>query len=68
MPVPQKKITLVGWASCPSHQLRKRIFARGLLSRHPPSQQPVANPSIGLAFIAEITQSFTNLNGGGSTK
>ncbi|WP_445171462.1 hypothetical protein, partial [Microcoleus sp.] len=22
---------LVGWASCPSHQLVKRIFARGLL-------------------------------------
>jgi hypothetical protein len=31
MPIPQKKITLVGWASCPSHQLMKRIFARGLL-------------------------------------
>ncbi len=30
MPIPQEKITLVGWASCPSHQLRKRIFARGL--------------------------------------
>ena len=33
MPVPQKKITLVGWASCPSHQLMKRIFARGLLKQ-----------------------------------
>ncbi|MEG4410727.1 transposase, partial [Microcoleus sp. C2C3] len=32
MPIPQEKITLVGWASCPSHQLSKRIFARGLLS------------------------------------
>ncbi|MEG4293206.1 hypothetical protein Q5692_15440 [Microcoleus sp. C2C3] len=31
MPIPQQKITLVGWASCPSHQLMKRIFARGLL-------------------------------------
>jgi len=31
MPIPQEKITLVGWASCPSHQLMKRIFARGLL-------------------------------------
>ena len=31
MPVPQKKITFVGWASCPSHQLMKRIFARGLM-------------------------------------
>ncbi len=32
MPIPQKKITLVGWASCPSHQLMKMIFARGLLT------------------------------------
>ena len=31
MPIPQEKITLVGWASCPSHQLIKRIFARGLI-------------------------------------
>ncbi len=31
MPIPQEKITLVGWASCPSHQLMKRIFARGLV-------------------------------------
>ncbi|WP_445247280.1 hypothetical protein, partial [Microcoleus sp. OTE_8_concoct_300] len=31
MPIPHQKITLVGWASCPSHQLMKRIFARGLL-------------------------------------
>jgi len=30
MPIPQEKISLVGWASCPSHQLMKRIFARGL--------------------------------------
>ncbi|WP_445173208.1 hypothetical protein, partial [Microcoleus sp.] len=31
-PIPQEKITLVGWASCPSHQLMKRIFARGLMN------------------------------------
>lgn len=34
MPIPQEKITLVGWASCPSHQLMKRIFARGLFNFH----------------------------------
>lgn|GEM_PF-2706496 len=28
-------VTLVGWASCPSHQLMKRIFARGLLFLQP---------------------------------
>jgi hypothetical protein len=33
MPIPQELFFLVGWASCPSHQLRKRIFARGLLNR-----------------------------------
>jgi len=31
MPIPQELFFLVGWASCPSHQLRKRIFARGLI-------------------------------------
>ncbi|WP_445249582.1 hypothetical protein, partial [Microcoleus sp. OTE_8_concoct_300] len=33
LPIPQKKITLGGWASCPSHQLMKRTFARGLLDK-----------------------------------
>ena len=31
MPIPQELFFLVGWASCPSYQLRKRIFARGLI-------------------------------------
>ncbi len=31
MPIPQELFFLVGWASCPSHQLMKRTFARGLL-------------------------------------
>jgi len=38
MPIPQEKITLVGWASCPSHQLRKRIFARGLMENRQKTQ------------------------------
>jgi hypothetical protein len=42
MPIPQQKITLVGWASCPSHQLRKRIFARGLLKSRLQKQSPPA--------------------------
>ena len=33
MPIPEELFFLVGWASCPSHQLRKRIFARGLMSK-----------------------------------
>jgi hypothetical protein len=33
MPIPQEKITLVGWASCPSYKFIKRTFARGLLIR-----------------------------------
>ncbi len=32
MPIPQDLFFLVGWASCPSHQLMKRIFARGIMS------------------------------------
>ena len=32
MPIPQELFFLLGWASCPSYQLRKRIFARGLFS------------------------------------
>ena len=35
MPIPQDLFFLVGWASCPSHELMKRIFARGLF-RHSP--------------------------------
>ncbi|MEG4341794.1 hypothetical protein QUB70_00710 [Microcoleus sp. A003_D6] len=31
MPIPQELFFLLGWASCPSHQLMKRIFARGLI-------------------------------------
>ncbi len=28
MPIPQEKITLVGWASCPSYKFMNRTFAR----------------------------------------
>ncbi len=37
MPIPQEKITFVGWASCPSNKFMKRTFARGLLK---PSAMP----------------------------
>jgi len=39
MPIPQELFFLVGWASCPSHQWMKRIFARDIITTKLPYQE-----------------------------